>query len=128
MGSVQYCCSGHALRGAYASAWAAEQCVEADEQRGARMDAARSLTQCSADDASDTRSDVATIYVALLDEAVEVWRPVQAAHEGGDRYRILSANADPEDEQWEFQQGELVRCRVKTFSGGGSGWVAFEKA
>ena len=77
--------------------------------------------------ASETRFDVATIYVALLDEAVEVWRPVEAAHEGEDRYRILSTNADPE-EQWEFQQGELVRCRVKTFSGGGSGWVAFERA
>jgi hypothetical protein len=71
---------------------------------------------------------VARIYVALLDEAVEVWRPVEAANEGEDRYRILSANADPEDERWEFQQGDLVRCRRKTFSDGGSGWVAFEKA
>ena len=68
------------------------------------------------------------IYVALLDEGVEVWRPVEAVQEGEDQYRILSGNDDPETERWEFHQGELVRCRMKTFSDGGSGWVAFERA
>jgi hypothetical protein len=65
--------------------------------------------------------------VALLDEGTAVWRPVEASHEGGDRYRILGVNVDPENERWEFQPGDVVRCRETTFSGGSSGLVAFEK-
>jgi hypothetical protein len=65
------------------------------------------------------------IYVALLDEDVDTWRPVEARHEGDDHYRIISKNEDPEDERWEFQSGDLVRCKSRVFSGGSSGLVAF---
>lgn len=66
-----------------------------------------------------------TIYIALLDEGVACWRPVEAKHQGDDIYLIVDVNPD---EVWEFQQGESVRCRMHTFSGGQTGLVAFEKA
>lgn len=44
------------------------------------------------------RMNVTTIYVLLLDEGIECWRPVQAAHGAGDRYPILSENLAPDDE------------------------------
>ncbi len=69
-----------------------------------------------------------TIYVALLDEGVDVWRPVEAIHEHDDVYSIVSVNSDPEDEHWQFHTGEAVRCRRKTFEGGATGMVAYEKA
>ena len=72
-------------------------------------------------------SSTVRIYVALLDEATDVWRPVDAEHLGDDLYRIESANADPEDEHWEFQQGEVVRCRPTVLSDGAQSLVAFEK-
>ncbi len=68
------------------------------------------------------------IYVALLDEGVDVWRPVQAVCEHGDCYRIISSNPDPEDESWQFLEGDVVRCRSRTFTGGEIGLVAYAKA
>ena len=59
-----------------------------------------------------------TIYVYLLNEGTDVWRPVEAEHVGEDRYKIVSVNADPEDESWQFQGGAIVRCRQQRLSGG----------
>ena len=59
-----------------------------------------------------------TIYVYLLDEGTDVWRPVQAEHLGDDRYRITSVNAARDDEQWQFKTGDVVRCSSRTLSGG----------
>jgi hypothetical protein len=67
------------------------------------------------------------IYVALLDEGTEVYRPVAAIWHEDDVYEIVSENRDPEDEHWRFSAGDLVRCRERTFSGGVSGLVAFER-
>ena len=50
------------------------------------------------------------IYVALLDEGVQVWRPVAAEHLGGTRYRILPQTYDASDERWEFIPGDEVVC------------------
>ena len=66
-----------------------------------------------------------TIYVYLLDEGVDVWRPVQAHHLGGDLYRIISIN-EHEDEQWQFRTGDVVRCAMRTFSDG-PGLAAHER-
>jgi hypothetical protein len=41
-------------------------------------------------------------------------------------YRIVSVNHDPEDEEWQFQTGDIVRCRTRVFSGGETGLVAVE--
>jgi hypothetical protein len=52
-----------------------------------------------------------TIYVALLDEGIDVWRPVEAERLPPDRYRILGPDYDPEVERWEFEPGAVVTCR-----------------
>ena len=59
-----------------------------------------------------------TIYVALLDEGVDVWRPVQASRRIGETFEIVSKNDDPEDEHWQFPSGALVRCEERELSGG----------
>ncbi|MGC4029015.1 MAG: hypothetical protein QM696_09105 [Steroidobacteraceae bacterium] len=51
-----------------------------------------------------------TIYVRLLNEGVDVWRPVQALRRAGGVFLIVSKNDDPELEDWEFPSGSLVRC------------------
>jgi len=56
-----------------------------------------------------------TIYVALLDEGVDVWRPVEAQREG-DLYRIVGVV--PETEKWVFSPGSLVRCEQRELSEG----------
>ena len=43
------------------------------------------------------------IYVGLLDEGVEVWRPVQTEHVYGNVYRILDQPYDREIEAWQFE-------------------------
>lgn len=65
-----------------------------------------------------------TIYVALLEEATDVWCPVKAEHIGGDVFRIVSTI--PDGDVWQFQPGERVRCRENEFQDGTKGLVAFE--
>lgn len=60
---------------------------------------------------------IETIYVALLGEPAETWRPVQAAPRAGGVYSILSKNDDPETEQWRFPSGSLVRCEPRVLDG-----------
>ncbi len=60
----------------------------------------------------------ATIYVALPDEAVQVWKPVLAEHLGGNRYRIIDQPYDRSIERWEFVPGDEVVCeRVRAYEG-----------
>ena len=66
-----------------------------------------------------------TIYVALLQEGVDSWRPVLA--EPIDTEMYLIKDEIPEEEVWEFQPGDVVRCRAKTFSDGSSGLVPYAK-
>ena len=68
-----------------------------------------------------------TIYVYLLDEGSASWRPVEAEQLGADLFRIVSKNVNPEDEEWEFPEGAVVRCVRREFSGGGDGLVAVEE-
>jgi len=56
------------------------------------------------------KKKIETIYVALLGEGTTVWRPVEAEVLDENRYRIISENKDPEDEQWELQEGNIVHC------------------
>jgi hypothetical protein len=56
-----------------------------------------------------------TIHIALRDEAVDVWRPVEAEREG-DLYRILGPI--PDGEAWEFEPGSLVRCETRELADG----------
>jgi hypothetical protein len=52
-----------------------------------------------------------TIYVALLVERVDVWRPVEAKELGSRRYLILGPV--PDDETWEFPPGSIVGVEMK---------------
>jgi hypothetical protein len=65
------------------------------------------------------------IYVYLLDEGVDCWRPILAHRQLEDTYLIVHQKI-PEDEEWEFKPGQIVRCKIKTFSGGNTGLVAVE--
>lgn len=58
---------------------------------------------------------VVTVYVKLLDEDVDVWRPVLAEHLDGDRYRLVGET--PEDEVWPFATGDIVNCKLRKLSG-----------
>jgi hypothetical protein len=57
-----------------------------------------------------------TVYVQLLNEAVDVWRPVVAEHVEGDKYRLIGPK--PDDETWPFAVGDVVRCEPRRLSGG----------
>lgn len=57
-----------------------------------------------------------TVYVQLLNEDVDVWRPVVAEHVEGDRYRLIGPR--PDDETWPFAVGDVVRCEPRRLSGG----------
>jgi hypothetical protein len=59
-----------------------------------------------------------TIYVRLLDEKVDVWRPVEARPVGQNECVILGRDSDPEIERWEFRPGDRVVCGLADLSGG----------
>ena len=69
--------------------------------------------------------NVATIYLPLLNEGTDCWRPVEAIELGSDLFRIVSQK--PEDEEWPYRSGEVVRCRWRQFSEG-EGWEAVAAA
>ncbi len=63
-------------------------------------------------------TDLAEIFVRLLDEGVEVWRPIRAEHLGGSVYRIAAQDYDVEIETWEFEPGARVVCELVNTSDG----------
>lgn len=68
--------------------------------------------------ASDIKKTV-PIYIQLLDEGTDVWRPTQALDVGNGSFRVLpTPDYDPEDEIWEFLPGSLVRLGKKRISVG----------
>ncbi len=67
-----------------------------------------------------------TIYIELLNEAVQCWRPVVAAHLNDDLYLIPHGAPIPEGEQWAFRPGQVVRCRQQVFACGETALAAAE--
>lgn len=65
-----------------------------------------------------------TIYIALLEEGTEVWRPARASSTDGRLFCIC--DAAPPGEHWEFQKGETVLCVERRFADGNAGLVAIE--
>ena len=67
-----------------------------------------------------------TIYIKLLNERVDVWRPVQAINEGKNICTILpNINIyNPNDEEWQFNPGQTVKVRQEQHSDG-IVWVAY---
>ena len=55
-----------------------------------------------------------TIYIRLLQEGTEVARPTQAIEIGNGLFQILATpDYDPQDEEWEFLPGSVVRCEPR---------------
>jgi hypothetical protein len=67
-----------------------------------------------------------TIYMPLLKEGTDCWRPVRAAQITDDVFEI--AEEVPEDETWSFAAFSRVRCRDKVFADGRSGLAIFAYA
>jgi hypothetical protein len=57
-----------------------------------------------------------TIYVELLDEGVDVWRPVQAEQQPDATF--LLPEHTPEAETWRFPPGSKVRCELQDLADG----------
>jgi hypothetical protein len=60
-----------------------------------------------------------TIYMPLLDEGVDVWRPVLAVADGVAVFRICEQEI-PEDETWKFPVGSRVECKQGVSDDGSS--------
>lgn len=60
------------------------------------------------------KTETHSVYVSLLNEGTDVWRPVSAIRVAADTYVLLRpSDYDPEDEDWEFLPGEVVVCEVR---------------
>lgn len=54
------------------------------------------------------------IYIYLLNEGVDSWRPAWALQVGPSTFVVLlMQDYDPETEDWEFPPGSVVVCREK---------------
>lgn len=59
------------------------------------------------------------IYVALLDEGIDVWKPVKAIKLEKNIYKILNdTEYDETYEKWEFPPGTKVFCEFKKVQDG----------
>ena len=59
-----------------------------------------------------------TVYIELLDEGTDVWRPAKALLMNKNIYKILPpVDYDPDDEKWKFKPGSLVECEWKNKNG-----------
>lgn len=67
-----------------------------------------------------------TIYMPLLGEGTECWRPVKATQIAEDVFEIVEEV--PEGESWKFAAFSRVRCKDKVFADGQPGLVIFAYA
>jgi hypothetical protein len=59
-----------------------------------------------------------------MNEGTLVWRPVEAERLDATGFRLVGPM--PEDEDWQFQPGSVVRCVTRTFLDGTQALVAQE--
>lgn len=57
-----------------------------------------------------------TIYVRLLDEGTDVWRPVDAEKISDSIFRLIGTHDD--SERWEFSTGSRVRVETRELASG----------
>jgi hypothetical protein len=56
-----------------------------------------------------------TIYIKLLNEGTDVWRPTIGKRIEGNIFEVLTTeDYDPDDEEWEFTPGSTVKCIVQS--------------
>ena len=61
---------------------------------------------------------IVLVYMRLLNEGTEVYRPVHAQRLEGERVQILAPEEyDPDDEEWEFKPGTVVRIDQRELEG-----------
>lgn len=66
------------------------------------------------------------VYVELLDEGVDVWRPVSAVAESERVFRLTGEQ--PAGETWAFPPGSRVRCEERHDLSDGPALVAYQLA
>src|SRR6266446_6436830 len=72
----------------------------------------------------DTDTEV-VVYVRLLDEGTDVWRPVRATALPDGTFQLAEPDGyDPEAELWEFPPRARVKCASRRFADGEEGLVA----
>jgi myo-inositol catabolism protein IolC len=65
------------------------------------------------------------VYVKLLDEGTDVWRPVLAERQSDGSFRLRPPESDDlGTEIWEFPPNTRVKCEPRTFSDGKRALVA----
>jgi hypothetical protein len=65
------------------------------------------------------------VYVQLLGEGTRVFRPTTAAPVRAGVVRLLpTEHYNPNDENWEFKPGSIVRIEQQVLSGPETVWVA----
>lgn len=69
---------------------------------------------------------MAIIYVYLTNEGTDVWRPVTARHIEADIFEIVAENRNAQNETWEFNREQKVRCRERITPEGEKILVAYE--
>jgi hypothetical protein len=66
----------------------------------------------------ENKSKMINVYVRLLGEGVEVYRPVGASRVSTTTYILGSAALyDPGDEEWEFPPGSLINVQERALDG-----------
>lgn len=60
---------------------------------------------------------IETVYVKLLHEGSDAWRPVAAIPIGQMVFKIRDDQEVDPDEVWEFAPGSIVRCEWRVFTG-----------
>jgi hypothetical protein len=76
----------------------------------------------------DTSADQ-IVYVRLLEEGTDVWRPVPAIPFPDGTFELREPDDhDPQDEKWEFPPRARVRCEARNFSDGRAGLIAISIA
>jgi len=69
------------------------------------------------------------VYVRLLDEGTDVWRPVQASALPDGSFEFAQPeDYDPQAESWEFPPHAKVRCIATQLDDGENGLVAVARA
>ncbi|MDR1305695.1 MAG: hypothetical protein LBK76_10825 [Verrucomicrobiales bacterium] len=59
-----------------------------------------------------------TLYVRLMDEGTEVFRPTEAELLSDGCFKLLPIEGyDPDDENWEFPPGSIVRAIERKLDG-----------
>ena len=61
------------------------------------------------------KEGLTTVYMPLLNEGVDVWRPVTAMKITDIGYMVTEPA--PDGEEWAFQPGHILRCEERNFDG-----------